>query len=253
MTMIEAHQYQAPENLLADRVILVTGANKGIGKCAAITFAEHGATVVLAGRNRRQLEAVHDEILEAGSPQPGIAVLDLARSLAEDYFALAEALGSEYGRLDGLLHNASILGHRTPIAQYDVAVWHEVLHVNLTAAFVLTQVLYDLLDTSQDASILFTSSGVGRVGKAFWGAYSVSKFGTEGLSQILAEETSASGRMRVNCINPGATRTGMRSSAYPAEDPLTLPTPEEIMPAYLYLLGPDSKGVTGQSIDAQSA
>jgi NAD(P)-dependent dehydrogenase (short-subunit alcohol dehydrogenase family) len=140
---------------------------------------------------------------------------------------------------------------RTPIEQYDVGTWHQVMHVNLTAPFVLTQVLMPLLRESPDASVLFTSSGVGRRGKAYWGAYAVSKFGVEGLAQVLADETRGSTRIRVNCINPGATRTRMRRKAYPGEDPGQRPEPAAIMPTYLYLMGPDGAAVTGQSLDCQ--
>ena len=166
MTVTDPRKYTAPGKLLDQRVVMVTGANQGIGRAAALSYAEHGATVVLQGRNRRGLESVHDEIVAAGYPDPAIVVLDLAKSLAEDYFDVAESLKGEFGRLDGLLHNAGVLGHRTPLSQYDIAVWHEVMHVNLTAPFVLTQVMYDLLDASGDASVLFTSSGVGRTGRA---------------------------------------------------------------------------------------
>ena len=179
-----------------------------------------------------------------------IVVLDLASANAESYATLAKSIEDEFGRLDGLVHNAGILGDRFSIEQYDAVQWQRVMHVNVTSAFALTQVLLPLLQKSEDASIIFTSSGVGRKGKAFWGAYAVSKFATEGLSQVLAEEHRHSA-LRVNCINPGATRTGMRLAAYPAEDRDALKTPEDILPTYIYLLGADSHGVTGESIDAQ--
>lgn len=251
MNEIDPRLYAAPADLLAGRVVLVTGVTAGIGRAAAIDFARHGATVALLGRNLHKLEAVYDEIESAGYPTPILAVMDLAKAQADDFYKLVDEIDSQFGRLDGLLHNAGILGPLAPIEHYDVASWADVLHVNLTVPFVLTQVLMPVLKKSTDASIVFTSSGVGRTGRAFWGAYSVSKFGVEGLSQVLADETSASGNLRVNCINPGRTRTAMRASAYPSEDPATLRKPEEILPAYLYLLGPDSAGVTGQSFDAQ--
>jgi NAD(P)-dependent dehydrogenase (short-subunit alcohol dehydrogenase family) len=243
--------YEPSKDLLQDRVILVTGAGDGIGRAAAVTFANHGATVLLLGRTVSKLESVYDEIVNAGAPEPAIAPLNLARAEGPDYFQLAERIGSEFGHLDGLLHNAGILGQRAPIEHYDIGVWTEVMHVNLTAPFVISKVLLPVLKQSADASVIFTSSGVGRQGRAFWGAYAVSKFGTEGLAQTLADETEETGTIRVNCINPGRTRTAMRRAAYPGEDPETLPTPEEIMPAYLYLIGPDSRGITGQSLDAQ--
>ena len=247
----DPRRYQAPRDLLHDRVILVTGAGSGIGRAAVVEFAAHGAQVILLGRKRTALESVYDEILVADGARPSIAVLDLVSAQGTDYEQLAEQLQKEFGRLDGLLHNAGILGDRTPIEHYPVAKWFEVMHVNLNAPFVLTTTLLPLLNASDDASVVFTSSSVGRRGRAYWGAYAVSKFGIEGLSQVLADETSERGRIRVNCINPGATRTAMRRRAYPGEDPETLPTPESLMAAYLYLMGPDSQGLTGQSIDCQ--
>ncbi len=248
---IDPRGYAARADLLRGRVILVTGAGGGIGKAASLAFAAHGATVVLLGRTARALEQIHDIIVAAGQPEPAIAVLDLARAQGPAYYDLVERLQERYGRLDGLLHNAAILGDRTPIEQYDVGTWHEVLHVNLTAPFILTRLLLPLLRRASDASVVFTTSGVGRRGKAYWGAYAVSKFGIEGLSQVLAEELQNVSRIRVNCLNPGGTRTRMRRAAYPGEDPALRPPPEKIMPPYLYLMGPDSCGVTGRSIDCQ--
>ena len=248
---VEPKKYSYPNDVLKDRIIMVTGATDGIGKALAIHIASLGARVLLHGRNTRKLESVYDEIeaLE-GTLRPSIAVLDLATADGEAYAALSESVESEFGKLDGLVHNAGILGPRLSIAQYDPADWQRVLHVNLTSAFVLTQVLIPVLKASEDPSIVFTSSGVARVGKAFWGAYSVSKFGVEALSQILADEHRHTS-LRSNCINPGPVRTNMRLQAYPAEDRDQLPGPGDIMPAYVYLLGPDSAGVTGQSIDVQ--
>ena len=243
--------YQAPDDLLKDRVILVTGAGDGIGRAAAKAFAAKGATLVLAGRTVSKLEAVYDEIEAAGGPQPAIFPLNLEGAASHDYESLAATLEEEFGRLDGLLNNAGILGVRTPIESYDPSIWAQVMQVNLNATFYLTQAMLPLLRQAEDASILFTSSSVGRQGRAYWGAYSVSKFATEGLMQILADELENTSRIRVNAINPGATRTNMRANAYPAENPATLATPEAIMPLYLYLMGPDSRGTHGQSLNAQ--
>lgn len=248
---IDPRTYHAPADLLRERVILVTGAGDGIGRAAALAFAAHGATVVLLGRKIARLEAVHDSIVAAGGQRPAIAVFDLAKAQGPAYFDLAAQIRGNYGRLDGLLHNAAMLGDRTPIEHYDVGTWHQVLHVNLTAPFVMTQTLLPALRESPDASLVFTSSGVGRRGKAYWGAYAVSKFGVEGLAQVLAEETRDTTRIRVNCINPGGTRTAMRRKAYPGEAPESRPEPAAIMSSYLYLMGPDSTGVTGHSFDCQ--
>lgn len=244
-------KYDPAPDLLADRVILITGASDGIGKALARRCAELGARVILHGRNQKKLEAVYDEIEGIdGVLRPSIAVLDLLTAEETALTSLADSLEKEFGRLDGLVHNASMLGKRHAIEQYDPGEWQRVMHVNLTVPFVLTQLLFPLLRAAADPSVVFTSSGVGRVGKAYWGAYSVSKFGTESLSQILAAENPQTA-LRFNCINPGATRTNMRLEAYPAEDRDKLKGPEEILATYLYLLGPDSQGVTGASLDSQ--
>ena len=248
---IDPKSYNAPDGLLNDRVILITGASDGIGRVLALETSRLGATVVLHGRDVKKLEAVYDEIVaSSNTARPSIVALDLATADFTAYLSLAEEVEKEFGRLDGLVHNAGILGKRLSIEQYDPAEWQTVLHVNLTAAFALTQALFPALKKSQNPSVIFTSSGVGRVGKPFWGAYAVSKFGTEALSQILAAENEHSG-FRVNCVNPGATRTKMRLAAYPAEDRDALKSPEQVLPAYIYLLGSESEGITGQSLDAQ--
>mgnify|MGYP001818454016 FL=1 len=248
---IDPRSYTYSEDVLRERIILITGASDGIGRALALHAAGLGAQVILHGRTVGKLEKVYDEIEQLeGAPRPSIAVMDLASANSESYTTLAKSIEQEFGRLDGLVHNASILGERYSIEQYDAVMWQRVMHVNVTAAFALTQVFLPLLLESDDASVIFTSSGVGRTGKAFWGAYAVSKFATEGLSQVLADE-HRHGKLRANCINPGATRTKMRLAAYPAEDRDKLKRPEDILSTYIYLLGPDSKGVTGQSIDAQ--
>ncbi len=243
--------YQPADTLLTGRIVLVTGAGDGIGAALSRATAALGATVVLLGRTTAKLEAVYDEIVAAGSPEPGIFVMDLETAGPEQYDQLGTAVEQTYGRLDGLVHNAGILGERTPIEYYDVATWQRVLHVNLTAPFILTRALFPLLRQSQDASVIFTSSGVGRSARAFWGAYAVSKFGIEGLMEILADEVSTGQNLRFNAVNPGGTRTAMRAAAFPGEDPETLRRPEEILTPYIYLLGPDSRDVNGASYDAQ--
>ncbi len=243
--------YSPPSDLLQDRIILVTGAGDGIGKVAATNYAAHGATVILLGRTVSKLEAVYDAIESAGSPQAIIFEMELLTASEEDYRGLADAIDQQFGRLDGLLHNASILGQRGPIETTQAQEWQDVMQVNVNAQMMLTQALLPLLQAAPKASIVFTSSGVGRTGRAYWGAYSVSKFATEGLMQVLADELENTSNIRVNSLNPGATRTAMRASAYPAEDPGTLPTPQDIMPAYLYLMGDDSEAVNGQALNAR--
>lgn len=243
--------YQPAADSLKGRVILITGAGDGIGRSVAVAAAKHGATVILTGRTVSKLEATYDLITKAGAPQPAIHPLDLASATLADYQAFAAAINQEYGQLDGLLHNAGILGTRTPLAEYDPAEWQLVLQTNLNAGFLLTQACLPLLKQSPDASLIFTSSGVGRKGRAYWGAYAVSKFATEGLMQVWADELENTSTIRVNSINPGPTRTRMRLKAYPGEDRDLLKTPDEIIGTYLYLLGSDSKDITGQQFDAQ--
>jgi NAD(P)-dependent dehydrogenase (short-subunit alcohol dehydrogenase family) len=245
------HDYQPRANLLAGKTILVTGAGDGIGRAAALHYARYGATVLLLGRTGSKLEAVYDEIEANGGAKPAIVELDLASANEASYANLADSLGGEFDCLHGLLHNAAALGDRRPIANARYASWSEVLQVNVNAQFLLTRYLLPLLNTAPNASIIFTSSGVGRVGKAYWGAYAVSKFATEGFMQVLASELENTSRIRVNSLNPGPTNTTMRRTAYPAEKPTVNPSPQDIMPAYLFLMGDDSAGFTGRAFDAR--
>jgi NAD(P)-dependent dehydrogenase (short-subunit alcohol dehydrogenase family) len=246
--IVDPRTYVPAPNLLAERVILVTGATRGIGRAVATELVKHGATVILHGRNARALDELHAELRQLG-PEPAAAALDLERAQGDEYQNLTAQI-TGYGRIDGLLHNAAILGDRSPIEHYDIGLWQRVMHVNVTATFILTRCLLPLLRQSRDPSIVFTTSGVGHSGRAYWGAYAVSKFAIEGLSQVLADELE-SASIRVNCINPGRTRTRMRAHAYPAENPQTVPPPESLTAPYLYLLGPDSAGVTRQRIECQ--
>lgn len=245
--------YQAAPTALQGKTILVTGAGDGIGRAAAMSYAAHGATVVLLGRTEAKLEAVYDDIEQAGGPKPALVPMDLAAITEEQAANLAGHLEAEFGFLDGLLHNASLLGERRSIASSTWHSWREVMQVNVNAAFLLTRELLPLLQAAPAASVVFTSSGVGRVGKAFWGVYAASKFATEGIMQVLAAELENTSQVRVNCINPGATNTAMRRAAYPAETPTDNPSPGEIMETYLYLISDDSAGVTGISFNAQQA
>lgn len=243
--------YSAPPELLKGRVIMVTGAGRGIGAAAARAFAAHGATVLLLGKTEANLTAVYDQIEADGHPQPVVIPFNLETALPHQYDELAVMVENAFGRLDGLLHNASIIGPRTPLEQLSGENFMRVMHINVNAMFMLTQTLLPLLKLSEDASVVFTSSSVGRKGRAYWGAYGVSKFATEGLMQTLADELEGVAPVRANSVNPGATRTSMRAQAYPAENPQDNPLPEAIMPVYLYLMGPDSTGVNGQAFNAQ--
>ena len=232
---------------LSNRIVLITGAGDGIGKAMALAAAASGATVVLLGRTTSKLEAVYDEIVDAGHPEPGIVPMDLLRAGVEDVTALAEVIETNYGRLDCLLHNASILGERVPFENYSLSEWEQVMQVNLSAVVLLTRLLMPLLQKSDDARLLFTSSSVGETPRAYWGAYAVSKYGMEGFAKLLAEELENTSKIRVNIINPGATRTTMRAAAYPTEDPRDLKTPADLVPLYLYLMGPEGRAEHGRT------
>ena len=249
--LLEACRGYAPApEAFAGRVILVTGATAGIGRAVAHDLVRHGATVILHGRNEQALEALYQELLPLG-PEPAVAQVDFERAQGPQYQSLTSEIEARYGRLDGVLHNAAMLGDRSPIEHYDIGLWQRVLLVNLTAPFILTRCLLPLLRKSADASVLFTTSSVGQRGRAYWGAYAVSKAGLEGLAEVLADELEST-QIRVNLINPGATRTRMRARAYPAENPETLPSADSQTPAFLYLLGSASRDVRGQRVELRA-
>ena len=244
--------FEAPPDLLAGRNVMITGATGGLGRALAVECARVGARVIVSGRSLAKLERVCDEIERLKAPSPAIAVVDLAAATAVEYDALAKTVAEEFGRLDGLVHAAGLLGDRTPLEQYDVPTWCRVLHVNLTAPFILTQVLLPSLRRSDDASVIFVSSGVVTRPRPYWGAYAVSKSGLEAVRSMLAEELEST-PVRVNSVNPGRLRTPMRAAAYPAEDPNTVPSPQSVTGAFLYLLSARSRGIDGRYIEAQTA
>lgn len=243
--------YLPAPDYLNGKTILITGAGDGIGKTLAITLANYGATVILLSRSQEKLEAVYDEIEAAHPGKVIIHPLDFSKATDADYKQLAQSLNEQFECLDGLVHNAALLGARTPIEFYPEKDWAELMEVNVNAVFYLTRALLPALSRSEDARLLFISSSVGRKGRAYWGAYGVSKFAVEGLMQTLAEELEATSKIRVNSLNPGGTRTPMRRDAYPAEDPETVPTPESIMPAYLFLFSPEARAIHGQALNVR--
>ena len=243
--------YQSPADLLENRIIAVTGAGSGIGRAAALSFARHGATVILIGRTVPTLEQVYDEIEKSGGPQPAIFPMDLRTQNADDYLLLANTIDREFGRLSGLLHNAALLGEISPLQNVELSTWLEVMQVNVNAGFALTRYLLPLMQREKDASVIYTSSTVGREARAFWGPYAVSKAADEMLMQVFHLELEKTSGVRVNSVNPGATATRMRARAFPAENPRTLKKPADIMPVYLYLMGKDSIGISGQQLNAQ--
>jgi len=238
-------------DLLAGRVILVTGAASGIGKAVASDLSAHGASTVLLDRDVHGLEQLYDSIKAAGHPEPALYPMDLQGATPDDYTELANTLQTEYGRLDGLLHNAAYLGALVPFSNYDHELWFQTLQTNLNAPYLLTMACLGLLNASQDASVIFTSDAVGRKGKAYWGAYAVSKAGLEIFSQVLADELEANTHIRCNSIDPGPVRTRLRATAYPAEAADQLCTPGEITRPFLFLASEASQGISGQQLNLQ--
>jgi len=236
---------------LSDRVILVTGAGTGIGAAVSRALAASGATVALLGHRVAELEGVYDAIESAGGPRPAICPLNLESIQWDEYRKLADMLGETFGRLDGLLHNAARLTGFTPLALFDPEEWVRTIQINLNAPFFLTRACLPLLERSADASVLFTSDEMGRGGRAYAGAYGASKFGIEGLAKTLAEETEVNTSVRSNSIDPGPVRTALRERIQFGPELEELPRPEDVVEPYLFLLGPDGRGITGQVFSAQ--
>ncbi|MFT5276606.1 MAG: NAD(P)-dependent dehydrogenase (short-subunit alcohol dehydrogenase family) [Glaciecola sp.] len=245
-------QYVASSKALQNKTVLITGAGDGIGKQAAITFAQHGAEVLLLGRTVKKLESTYDEIMSNGGPEPAIVPIDFNGATPKHYEEMVASIEGQYKKIDVVLFNAGVLGNLCPFEQIKQSDFLEVNQVNLNSQFYMTQALLPLLKQNDSASVIFTSSSVGRKGRAFWGAYSISKFATEGMMQVLADEFKNSG-IRFNCINPGGTKTDMRAKAFPGEKPDLLKTPADIMSTYLYLASDDSQKVNGQSLDCQAS
>ncbi|MCB1808436.1 MAG: YciK family oxidoreductase [Candidatus Competibacteraceae bacterium] len=245
------YDYQAKPDVLRDRIILVTGAGDGIGRRLALQCARYGATLILLGRTIRKLEQVYDEIEQNGGVQPAIYPMNLEAATPKDYFDLAQVLDKEFGRLDGLVHNAVFFQGLTPIANTTAETWFRSLQVNLNAPFLLTQALLDVLGKSVDASVIFTADSVSERGQAYWSGYAVAKGGIASLMKMLASELETNTTIRVNSVDPGPVRTRLRMVAYPALDRSSWVEPDAILAPYLYLLGPDSNGITGQCLQAQ--
>jgi NAD(P)-dependent dehydrogenase (short-subunit alcohol dehydrogenase family) len=243
---MDPYSYHPPAGLLKERVILVTGASRGIGRTAALAFARHGATVILHGRDVERLEALYDEIEGAGAPQPTILPLDLAKAVERDYDNLAQAIETQLGRLDGILHNASHLNALGPLQNERLTQWLELLRVNLAAPFALTQACSHLLRASADASVILTAETHALRPAAYWGGFAVSKAGLLTLNAIQAQEWESSPDLRINVVVPGKVHSPSRARTHPGETAASRAAPESLMPLYLYLIGPDSRGTSGQ-------
>lgn len=245
-----AMNYTPAPDLLKDRVILVTGAGQGIGKTAAIAYAQHGATVLLLGRNQKRLDAVYDEIVNAGYPEPMALKLDLAQASDEQLKAMAQAVFDQLGRLDGILHNAARFEGLVPLELQTLDQWMGTLRVNLAAPVALTRACLPLLTRAPDSAVVFTSETHGHAPTAYWGAFAVSKAGVETVIKIWSEELTPHPHLRMNAIVPGPVRSPQRLISHPAENREQLPTMESLMPLYLYLIGPDSRDENGRVFTA---
>ncbi len=243
--------YKPEKNLLKNKIILITGAANGIGKATSLAFAKYGATVILLDKVISKLEQVYDQIEQDNCPQPAIYPMDLSGANVKDYEDLTDNLSNEFGYLDGILHNAALFGGLMPITQHDLEHWSKVMQVNLNAPYLLSRYCLPLLKKSVCSSIIFTADDVGIIGKAYWGAYAISKAACTNLMQIMADELEENTLVRVNSINPGVVATAMRAAAYPGEDPNLIPQVKTIIPSYLYLMGDDSRQINGQIINAQ--
>ena len=240
--------WQPAADLLHERIILVTGAANGIGLALSRSMAAHGAAVIMLDKDVHGLEQAFDDIIAAGHSEPALYPMDLQGAVPDDYTRLANTLQEEFVRLDGLVHNAAQLAALVPFANYDHELWLETLQINLHAPYLLTTACLDLLKASDDASIIFTADEVGRQGKAYWGAYGVSKAGLEGLMQILADELESNTVIRVNSIDPGPVLTSMRRIAYPGENSADLRSPEDVVNPCLDLCSGESRGTSGQQL-----
>ncbi len=231
---------------LADRVVLVTGANSGIGQACACAGAGAGATVILLARDVPRLERTYDRIMEAGGPEPVILPLDLNGATADDYVQVAERIGQDFGRLDGLLNNAGLVGGLRPMRLLEPGDWTRLARINLLGPWLLTQACLPWLDRADDPAIVFTLDGQSQ--RAYWGAYGVAKAGVAGLVDILAQELDGDRPIRVNGIDPGPVETRLRRQNYPGDPGDAHAAPEQVAPPFVYFLGSDSRGISGRHL-----
>lgn len=240
--------YVPRARMLADKVILVSGASGGLGRATALACAGLGATLVLLGRDVKALEAIYDRIEQAGGAQPAIYPMDLSGASWSDHATLATKLGEAFGRLDGVVHAAAHFKAFVPLSQLPPKEWIESLQVNLTAPFAITAHCLPLLEKSDAASVVFIADPSVRNPRAYFGAYGIAKYAQEGLLQTWSQELSATHpQVRLNSYDPGPMRTLLRRRGYPYEDAASLNAPEHAVPPLLWLLGPDSIGVSGRS------
>ena len=226
---------------MKNKVILITGANKGIGKTLSLEFSKMGVNIVLLGRNEESLDSVYDEIITTTSTKPLIIKCDLSNIDINSAKQISDEIMEVYGRLDGVIFNAAKLGKMSTIEDYEEDVWKEVFNINLHSAFIISKEILPALKAAPNGRIIFTSSGVAEVGKAFWGAYSASKFAVKGLAEILRDELDTTSNVKVFNYDPGKTRTSMRALAYPAENPQDLKEPKVLFNDYLWFFSDESQ------------
>lgn len=243
--------YQANKDLLSGRVILVTGAGQGIGRAAAIAYATYGATVILHGRKVEKLERVYDDVQSLGREEAIIFPFDFEKAVEKDFQMIADAIASQLGRLDGILHNAAFTFGPMPLENHTLEQWRVIMQVNLLAPVTLTRLCLPLLRASPDASVIMTSDTHGHEPAAYWGGFAVAKAGVEAFAKIQSEEWELLPNLRINTLIPGPVHSPQRTKTHPGEIKHLLPQPQDLMASYLFFMGPDSKGISGRVVSCQ--
>lgn len=249
MQTITLGKPELSHSCLANQIILITGASSGIGRALALSAGEHGATVILLGKNLKALESLYDEMMAKGYPEPAIHPLNLLQTGPKQAYELAQSIQQMFGRLDAVIHNAGTAGQISEVEHLSPPKWQEVIQLNLNIPYLLTHALLGLLKASAQSSVLFVTAEEATAPKAYWSAYSASKAGIQNLAASLHEELEANTTIRVNCIHPGKVRTALRRRAYPGIDPESLTAPEDIVPHYIYLLSPEAKNIRGKTVN----
>ena len=245
------NNYTPPLDLLKNRVILITGANSGLGRLASLAYARHGATVALLARDEKKLEAVYDEIVDAGWPEPAMFPFDLATADDHGMETLAGVIGHHLKHLDGILHSAHVFMNLSPLHLQTQEQWQTLFKVNLIAPFALTRACLPYLQAAPQASVIFTGETHGHQPAAYWGAYAVAKSGLETLTKIWAEELEQNSRIRMNTLIPGPVATTLQARTHPGQLADSVAPAQSLIPHYLYLMGPDSVSVRGQIYECQ--
>ena len=243
--------WQPAADTLAGRVVLVTGAYGGLGSAVARAVTRAGASVVITGKRKRQLEKLYDAMREEGLAEPVIHPLDMEVATPKEYGALAEGLERDFGRLDGIVHCAASFAGLTPIAMHRPDDWLRAMHVNVNAPFALTQACLPLLTQASDSAVVFVLDDPELLRRAHWGGYGVSKAALERFVSILHQETDES-PLRVHALLPAPMRTALRRLAYFGEDILQRPTPDASAAAVVYLLGAQAVAARGAVLDLRS-